>query len=122
MTVTLGLAFLLILSPFTFLEWARLEFGGGPETLHLTLDLRRELLARYQSATILADSLCYEVGAVTRIHTVCLPTDWVRLSGERKREFISSLGISHALLPAPDSAPGQFRIVPVQVDLPLRTR
>jgi hypothetical protein len=121
-TVTLGLIFLLVLSPFTFLEWTRLEFGGGPQNLHLTVDLRRELLAHYRNATILADSLCYETGAVTRIHTVCLPTDWVRLPAERKREFISSLGITHALVPAQDSAPGEFRIVPVQVDLPLRTR
>ncbi len=122
MTITLGLAFLLVMSPFTLLEWTRLEFGGGPQNPRLTTDLRREILARYQGATILADSLCYETGAVTRIHTVCLPTDWARLSIEKKREFLSSMGVTHALVPAQDSAPRQFRIVPVEVDLPLRTR
>lgn len=121
-TVRLGLAFLLILSPVGILEWSRLEFGGGPQALHLSEDLRSQFLSQYQRATILADSLCYETGAVTRIHTVCLPTDWTRLSRERKLEFISAMGITDALVPAPDSGPGQFRIVPVQVDLPLRTR
>jgi hypothetical protein len=120
--IRLGLGFLLVLSPWPMLEWIRLEYGGGPQRLRLQPDLRQELVTHYRNATILADSLCYETGAVTRIHTVCLPTDWPRLSRARRQEFLAELRITHVLAPAPGDEPGQFQIVPASVDAPVRTR
>jgi hypothetical protein len=118
-TVALGLCFLLLLSPLGVIEWGRQEFAGH-QSLRLSADLRRQLLAEYHSARVLADSLCFEMGAVTRIQTICLPSDWERLSQERRREFVSSLDITHALVPGRE--PGQFSIEPIRMDLSLPTR
>ncbi|HEU0120898.1 MAG TPA: hypothetical protein VFQ91_10265 [Bryobacteraceae bacterium] len=94
-----ALAFAALLSPLAGLEWLREEFGGGQRSRRLPDSLRRELQGQSGQTVVLADSLCYETGAVTRLTSVCLPTDWGVLTTRERESFLARFGVTHAIVP-----------------------
>jgi hypothetical protein len=123
---TLWIVIVLLQSPKALLRTAR-------ESRNISLSL--ETLVRHAEmeapppgprAVVLAGShLCYEYGALTRQPTVCLPSDWDRLTPAEKEEFLSSFHVTHSLFPASQVGPPsqtsaaaiRLQILPIQAGL-----
>lgn len=49
-------------------------------------------------ATVLGGPACFEFGATTKIHTVCLPGNWEQIAAEEQARFFAQYRVTHLLL------------------------
>ena len=115
--VLVGSLLLLVLSPAPLLEWVRRQANEPYQPLNLSDESRRLMANGPDSLTILAGRPCFELGALTRVRTVCLPSDWTRMTEAERQRFLAELRITHVLIP---TSSGDFDLRPVDTSLAAR--